>query len=96
MITKALMIGDVLWRNQFLKKFICFGAYGVNVFQGNKCGVTKQIHGNYVFHFIGVHYMAHHTNLAMQTLLRLILESYHENLLQTFHSYFAHAFLKKT
>jgi hypothetical protein len=51
------------------------GLDGVNVFQGTKIGVTKQIHDNYAPHSIRVHYMAHHTNLAMQILL---------NLLQTF------------
>ncbi len=38
--------------------------------------------------------MAHCINLAMQTLLRLLFESHIENLLQKFHSYFAHSLQK--
>jgi hypothetical protein len=70
---------------------ICFGANGVNVFQSTKNGVTKQIKEFYAFHSIGVHCVAHHTNLVMQTLLGLPLVIQLENLLQTLHSYFAHS-----
>jgi len=40
-IMEALTIGGGLPRNQIAQKLICFGAYGVNVFQGTKNGVTK-------------------------------------------------------
>jgi hypothetical protein len=36
---------------------------------------------------VGVHYMAHGTNLAMQTLSKLLLVSRLEGLFQTLHSY---------
>ncbi len=86
------MIGGGVPRNQIAHKLICFGANDVNVFQGTKSGVAKQIKDNYVLHFIGVSYMAHHTNLAMQTLSRLPLVIQLENLLQTLDSYkFAHS-----
>jgi hypothetical protein len=52
-------------------KAICLRANGVNVFHGNNNGVTKQIKDNYTPHFIGVHCMAHHTNLVVQTLSKL-------------------------
>jgi hypothetical protein len=39
---------------------------------------------------IGVHYMAHHMNLAMQTLFVIPLVKHIESLLQTLHAYFAH------
>ncbi len=55
----------------------------------------KQNRNNYASHSIKVHYMAHRTNLAMQTLSRLPLMIRLENLLQTLHFYFAHS-LKKT
>jgi hypothetical protein len=71
---------------------ICFGANDVNVFQGTKSGVAKQIKENYAPHFIGVYYVAHRTNLALQTLSRLPLVIQLENLLQTLHSYkFSHS-----
>jgi hypothetical protein len=88
---EALIIGGGVPRNQIAQKLICFGANGVNVFQGTKSGVTKQIKKNYVLHSIKVHCMAHCTNLAMQTLLKLPLVIQLENLLQTLHSYFAHS-----
>jgi hypothetical protein len=47
---------------------IYFGANGVNVFEGTKNGVTKKIKENYAPHSIGVHCMAHRTNLVVQTL----------------------------
>jgi hypothetical protein len=40
-IMEVLTIGGGLPRNQIAQKFICFGAYGANVFQGTKNGVTK-------------------------------------------------------
>jgi hypothetical protein len=63
-----LMINGGVPRDQIAQKLICFGANGVNVFQGTKSGVTKQIKENYAPHSIGVHCMAHRTNLVVQTL----------------------------
>jgi hypothetical protein len=39
----ALMIGGGVPKDQIAQKLICFGANGVNVFQGTKSDVTKQI-----------------------------------------------------
>jgi hypothetical protein len=58
-IMEALTIGGGLLGNQIAQKLICFGAYGVNVFQGTKNGVTKHIHDTYAPHSTGVHCMAH-------------------------------------
>ncbi len=86
------MINGGVPRNQIAQKLICFGADDVNVFQGTKSGVAKQIKENYAPHFIGVYYMAHCTDLVMQTLLRLPLVIQFENLFQILHSYkFAHS-----
>ncbi len=90
-IMEALIIGGGVLRNQIVQKLICFGANGIYVFQGTKNGVTKQIKENYVLHSIKVHYMAHCTNLVVQTLLGLLLMIQLENLFQTLHSYFAHS-----
>jgi hypothetical protein len=40
-IMEALMISGGLPWNQITQKLICFGADGVNVFQGTRIGVTK-------------------------------------------------------
>jgi hypothetical protein len=64
-IMEALMICGGVPKNQIAQKLICFGANGVDVFQGIKSGVTKQIKENYALHSIGVHCMAHHTNLEV-------------------------------
>lgn len=66
------------------QKACCFVKDGVNVFQGTKIDVIKQIHDNYAPHLIRVHCMVHHTNLAMQIFLNLFLMIWLENLLQTF------------
>jgi hypothetical protein len=70
---EALMIGGGVSRDQIAYKLICFGVDGVNVFQDTNSGITKQIKENYAPHSIGVHCMAHYTNLVMQTLLGLPL-----------------------
>jgi hypothetical protein len=64
----ALMISGGMPRKQIAQKLICFGPNGVHVFQNTKSGVTKQIKENYALHSIGVHCMAHYTNLVVQTL----------------------------
>ncbi len=64
----ALMISGGMPRKQIAQKLICFGVNGVNVFQSTKSGVTKQIKEYYALHSIGVHCMAHRTNLVVQTL----------------------------
>ncbi len=44
-----------------------------------------------IFHSIGVHCMAHHINLAVQTLSKLLLVMHLENLLQCLFSYLLHS-----
>jgi hypothetical protein len=53
----------------------------VNVFQGTKSSVMKHIHDDYATYSIAVHYMAHHTNLVVQTLSVFLLVKHIENLL---------------
>jgi hypothetical protein len=73
------MIGNGLPSNQIVMKFILFGVGGVNVCEGIKIDVTKQIHDNYVFLSIRVHCMAYCINV--QTLSRLPLVICFRNLL---------------
>ncbi len=63
------------------EKLLCFGADGVNTFQGIKIGVTKQINTNYAPFSIGVHCMVHRCNLAFKTLSTLGIISNIEDLL---------------
>ncbi len=63
-IMEALTIGGRLPRNWIAQKLTCFGADDVNVFQGTKNGVTKQIHDTFAPHSIGVHFMAQCINLV--------------------------------
>ncbi len=65
-IMEMLTIGGGFIKNQITQKFICFGANGVNVFQGTKNGVTKYIHDTYALHSIKVHCMTHHINLLSE------------------------------
>jgi hypothetical protein len=51
----VLMISGGVPRDQTAQKLICFGANGVNVFQGTKSDVIKQINEKYAPHSIGVH-----------------------------------------
>jgi hypothetical protein len=67
-IMEALMIGGGLPWNQIAQKFICFGANVVNLFQGTRVGVTKRIYNIYGLNYLGIHCMAHWTNLGVQTL----------------------------
>jgi hypothetical protein len=80
-IMEVLPIGRELPRNKITQKFICFGAYGVNAFQGTKNGVTKQIHDTCTPHSNKVHCMAHCINLVFQTLSGLPLVVWIESLL---------------
>jgi hypothetical protein len=52
-IMEAFMISGGLPRNQITQKLICFGVDDVNVFQGTRTSVTKQIHDNYAPHSLG-------------------------------------------
>jgi hypothetical protein len=89
---EAFTIGGGMPRDQVSIKLINFGVDNVNVFQGTKSSVTKQIHDDHAPYSIGVHCMARCTNLVVQiTLLGLLLVKCTENLLQTLHVYFAHS-----
>jgi len=46
------------------KKLLCFGVDGVNMFQGVKNRVTKQIKDSWAPFSMDVHYVAHHINVA--------------------------------
>jgi hypothetical protein len=66
------------------KKLICFGANGVMVFHSVKSGVTIPFVSS-------VHYMAHCTNLVVQSLNKLNLVSKIKFMLTSIYNYFVHS-----
>lgn len=60
-----MMKGQGLSREELFKKFLCYGDDGMNVFQGEKTKVTKQIKDSWPPFLMGVHYVVHHTNLII-------------------------------
>jgi hypothetical protein len=60
-------------KEELSKKLLCFGANGVNMFQGGKIKVTKQIKDSWAPFSMGVHCVAHCINLVMQSLGDLTL-----------------------
>jgi len=89
-ITKALHNGGGLSLTVVTQKFLCFGANGVNAFQGTKISVTKQINTNNAPFSIGLHCLIHRCNLAFKTLYSLTIVKSIKCLLQSYHSYFVH------
>jgi hypothetical protein len=76
---------------EIANKLVCFRTNGVNVFQGVKVGVTTQLMMKHVPYVNGVHCMAHHTNLVVQTLGGLSLVTKTESLLSFTYNYFTHS-----
>ena len=72
-------------------RLVCFGADGVSVFQGRKNGVTTQMRQHMAPFVIGVHCMAHRTNLAVEPLSDLPVVAKVEALCQAMFSYFSHS-----
>ncbi len=52
--------------------------------------VACQIQNKYVPHFKCIHYMAHRTNLAIQSLSQIFIMKCKKNLFQSFYSFFFH------
>lgn len=59
--------GEELSKEELSKKLLCFGVNGVNVFQGSKTKVTKQIEDFLAPFLMGVHCVIHCTNLIVQS-----------------------------
>ncbi len=68
---------------------MAFGVDGVYTFQGIKSRVIKQNFEGWVPHSMGIHSMAHQTNLAVQTLLHLQMMSKIEGLFSISYNYFS-------
>ncbi len=88
-LTQILMHEGGLMKKLIGKRLMNFSADGVFVFQGTRSSVIIQIVNGRAPHFMGVHCMAHRTNLVVQTLSHLQMVSRIESLLQTSYNYFS-------
>ncbi len=59
-----------------------FGDDGVNVFEGCCIGVIIQFQYQFAPFMTGVHWMAHETNLVVQTFFILPMENHFEMIMQ--------------
>jgi hypothetical protein len=91
-LMQTLMHERGLMKNLIGKRLMNFSADGVFVFQGTRSGVIVQIVNGWAPHFMGVHCVAHRTNLVVQTLSHLQMVSRIESLLQTLYNYFSKSF----
>ncbi len=69
LIIEVLIIEGGLEKEIMASWLVSFGVDGVLVFQSISTSITMQLHNEYAPHMVGVHYMVHCTNLAMQTLI---------------------------
>jgi hypothetical protein len=90
LIMQSLVEFGSMTKTNVANKLVCFGTDGVIIFQGLKNGVTTKMMQNHVPFMSGVHYMAHCTNLAIQTLSNLSLVGKIKNFFTSMHIYFAH------
>jgi hypothetical protein len=86
-----MMKGGGLSTEELSKKHLCFGVDGVNVFQGGKIGVTKQIKDSWAPFSTSVHYVAHYINLAGQSLGYLTFIAKIERYMLNTYGYFNHS-----
>jgi hypothetical protein len=91
MIMNFMMKGGRLSKEELSKKLLCSRADGMNVFQGGKTKVTKQIKDSWAPFSMGVHCVAHHTNLAMQSLGDLTFIAKIESFMLNMYGYFNHS-----
>ncbi len=78
-------------REDVAKKLLCFGADVASIFQGGKTRVIKQIKETWAPFSMGVHCVAHRTNLAVQYLSNLTFITYIEAFMVNLYNYFNHS-----
>jgi len=72
-------------------KWIYLGCDGDSVFEGIQYGVITQTKEQITPFFIGVHYVAHQTNVAILVLSKLSLVMHIESMLQSLYAFFSHS-----
>jgi len=91
MITWIIIEFEGMNEMDVANKFTYFKTNGMIIFQGCKFNFTIQLMYKYVPFVNGVHYMAHHTNLVIQTLSGLNLVDKIKNIFSSMYNYFAHS-----
>jgi len=81
-VDNVLQYGGLL-ESDLVSKLISFGANGILVFHGVKNVVTTQLKEKFAHYMLGVHCVAHQTNLTIQTLSKLPLMFKIEAMLQS-------------
>jgi hypothetical protein len=90
-IMVALLKGGELTRGDVTKKLLCFGANVVSIFQQGKTRVIKQIKETWAPFLMGVHCVAHRTNLAVHYLSKLTFIACIEAFMVNMYNYFNHS-----
>ncbi len=83
---QALMHEGGITKNLIGKKLMTLSANGVFFFQSIRSSIIRQIFNGWAPHSMGVHYMAHITNVAVQILSHLQMVRRIEGLLQTLYN----------
>jgi hypothetical protein len=90
---KESIITSLHWHGRIEDKvlaarLVCFRADGVSVFQGCRSGITQQLRDQDAPFLLGVHCMAHRTNLTVEPLSNLPVVSKLESLCQSLYTCF--------
>ena len=80
---------DGLSNQKISEGLITFGANGVSTSQGAKSSVKMQLINKHAPFMMGVHWMAHQTNIDVQTLSNFEVVRHVEDLLAALYSYFS-------
>jgi hypothetical protein len=86
-VANLLQYGN-LFKIDMTSKLTNFGIDGVSIFQGAKNGLIPHLKEKHVPFMLWVHYVAHQTNLVIQTLSRLPLIFKIEALLKSMYNYY--------
>lgn len=70
------------------KKLVCFGAHGVNVFQGCRAGANAHWIKHNASYLVAMHYCAHRTSLVAKCLSHLVVVNKVEKLCKVLYTYF--------
>jgi hypothetical protein len=86
---QTLLIQGGLTKVEIGKTLVSIGANGRSMFIGCRISVSMRMKEKLAPYLVVVHCCAHHTNLTIQTFSSLSIVHRLEDLLQSFHSYFA-------
>jgi hypothetical protein len=85
---QTLMNQGGLTKYMIGNKLMTFGVNGVFVFQGVRSWVIKEFFYGWALHSMGMHCMAHKTNLTIQILFHFPMVNIIKGLLSTLYNYF--------